>query len=101
MTTTIKLIGLPWWVSVKEFACQCRRHGFNPWVGKIPWRKEWEPSPVLLSGEFHGQRSLAGYSPWDHKESDTTQQLNNNKIKLSNMSVTSHSSPIFVCGEAP
>ena len=37
---------------------------FNPWVGKIPWRREWQPTPV---GEFHGQRSLAGYSPWGHK----------------------------------
>ena len=42
---------------------------------KIPWRREWLPSPVLLPGESHGQRSLAGYSPWGHKESDTTKQL--------------------------
>ena len=45
------------------------------WVREIPWRREWQPTPVLLPGEFHGQRSLAGYSPWDHKESDTTEQL--------------------------
>ena len=37
---------------------------FNPWVGKIPWRREWLPTPVFLPGEFHGQTSLAGYSPW-------------------------------------
>ena len=53
----------------------CRRHGFNPWVGKIPWRREWQPTPVFLAGESHGQRSLAGYSPWDHKELDTTEWL--------------------------
>ena len=41
-----------------------RRHGFDPWVGKIPWRREWPPTPLFLPGESHGQRSLAGYSPW-------------------------------------
>ena len=45
--------------------------GFNPWVGKIPWRRDWLPTPVFLPGEFHGQRSLAGYSPWGCKELDT------------------------------
>ena len=52
---------------------QCRRPGFNPWVGKILWRREWLPSPVFLPGESHGQRSLTGYSPWGCKESDTTE----------------------------
>ena len=52
---------------------QCRRPGFNPWVGKIPWRREWLPTPVYLPGEFYGQRSLAGYSPWGCKESDMTE----------------------------
>ena len=50
----------------------CRRCGFNPWIGKIPWRRKWQPIPVFLPGEPHGQRSLAGSSPWDHKESDAT-----------------------------
>ena len=45
------------------------------WVRKIPWRKEWHPTPVFLPGESNGQRSLASYSPWGHKESDTTEQL--------------------------
>ena len=45
------------------------------WVRKIPWRREWQPIPVFLPGECHGQRSLAGYSPWDCKESDMTEQL--------------------------
>ena len=54
---------------------QCERPGFNPWVGKIPWRRKWQLTPVLLPGKFHGWRSLVGYRPWDHKESDTTEQL--------------------------
>ena len=53
----------------------CKRHRFDPWVRKIPWRKKWQPTPVLLPGESHGQRSLAVYRPWNHKESDTTEQL--------------------------
>ena len=51
---------------------QFRRHRFNPWIRKIPWRRAWQPTPVLLPGESHGHRSLAGYSPWGHRESDTT-----------------------------
>ena len=52
-----------------------RRPGFHPWFGKMPWRREWLPTPVFLPGESHGQSSLAGYSPWGFKESDTTEQL--------------------------
>ena len=59
----------------KESVCQCRKPGFDPWVGKISWKKKWQPTPVFLPGEFHGQRSLAGYSPWGPKESDLTEQL--------------------------
>ena len=44
-------------------------------VGKIPWRRAWQPTPVFLPGESHEQRSLAGYSPWGHKESDTIERL--------------------------
>ena len=68
-------IGLPWWLSGKESACQCRRHrrrGFNPCIRKIPWGREWKPAPVFLPGESHGQRSLAGYNPQGQNESDTT-----------------------------
>ena len=60
----------------EEPACQCRRHMrcmFDPWVGKIPWRRKWQPTSLFLPGESHGQRSLAGYSPWGHRESDTTE----------------------------
>ena len=59
-------------VRAKEPTCQCRRRkrcGFIPWVGNSPWRRAWPPTPVLLPGESHGQRSLAGYSPWGRKES--------------------------------
>ena len=45
----------------------------DPWVGKIPRRRKWQPTPVFLPGRSHGQRSLPGYSPWGHKESDTTE----------------------------
>jgi len=51
-----------------------RRPGFNPRVGKIPWRKALLPTPVFLPEEFHRQRSLAGYSSWGHKELDTTER---------------------------
>ena len=62
----------------QEFACQCRRHegcGFDPWVGRIPWSSRWHPAAVLLPGEPHGQRSLAGCRPSGHTESDTTECL--------------------------
>ena len=72
--TPTPILGLPWWLSSKEFACQCRGHRFDPWVRKIPGRRKWQPTPVFLPGKFHGQRSLAGYSPWGRKESDTTEQ---------------------------
>ena len=67
----------PWRPSGKESACQCRRRRFDPWVGKIPWRRKWQPTPVFLPGESLAQRSLAGYSPWGRKESDMTEWLNN------------------------
>ena len=54
------------WCSGKYSACQCRRlrrYGFDPWVRKIPLRREWQPTPVFLPGESHGQRGLVGYNP--------------------------------------
>ena len=54
---------------------QCKRPGFNPRVRKISWRGEWQPSPVFLPGESHGQRSLAGYSPWSCKVSEYPIQI--------------------------
>ena len=52
-----------------------KRHRFNPWVGKIPWRREWQPIPVFLPGKYYGQMSLVDYSPWGCKESDTAEPL--------------------------
>ena len=54
---------------------RCMRHWFNPWIRKIPWRRAWQATPVFLPGESHGQRCLAGYSPWGHKESDMVEEL--------------------------
>ena len=68
----------------KESTCQCRRHKrreFHPWVGKIPWRRKWQLTPVFLSGKFHVQRSLVGDSPWSHKQSDTTERRSTQKQK--------------------
>ena len=49
------------------------RHEFDPWVGKIPWGRAWQPTPIFLPGKFHGQRIVADYSPWGHKELDMTE----------------------------
>ena len=68
-------IGLPWWPRQWRISLQSRRPGFDPWIGKIPWRREWLSTPVLLPGESHGQRGLVGYCPWGHKESDMAERL--------------------------
>ena len=63
------------WTELKESACQWkrhRRHRFDPWVGKIPWRRKWQPTPVFWPRKSHGQRNLVGYSPLGHKELDMT-----------------------------
>ena len=63
--------------SGKESTGQCRshkRHGFGSWVGKILWSKKWQPIPVFSPGQFHGQKSLVGHSPWGDKELDMTEQ---------------------------
>ena len=57
---------------VKNLPANC---SFDPWVGKMPWRRKWQPTLVFLPGESLGQSSLAGYSPWSHKEQDMTEQL--------------------------
>ena len=62
----------------KEPACQCsryKRHGFDPWVRKIPWRRNWQSTPVFFPGKFPKQRSLVGYSAWGHKKSDMIEEL--------------------------
>jgi len=67
--------GLPWWLRWERSRLQCRRLRFDPWVGKISWRRQWPPTPVFLPGESHRQRSLAGYILWGHKESDMIEWL--------------------------
>ena len=62
----------PWWLSGKEFTCQCRSHEFDPWVERIPWKKKQQPTPEFLPEKSYGQRSLAGYSPWGSQKSDRT-----------------------------
>ena len=62
----------------KEHARQCKRHKrhrFDPWAGKIPWRRKQQLTPVFLPGKFHGERSLAGYSPWGRKELDSIEHM--------------------------
>jgi len=66
---------------------KCRRPRFNPWTRKIPWRRKWQPTPVFLPREFHGQRSLAGCSPWHREELDTTEQLRLYSQKLNHLGV--------------
>ena len=66
ITQLLGMYALPRWLSGKELACQCRRckrHRFNPWVGKILWRRARQPPGVFWLGEFHGQRILVGDSP--------------------------------------
>ena len=61
-----RILGLPLWLSWQTICLQCRKPGFSPWVGKIPWRRERLPTPIFWPGEFHGL-----YRPWGHKELDT------------------------------
>ena len=78
---TINMIfGLPWLLSNKESTCQCSRIGFHPWVGRVSWRRKWQPTPVFLPGKSCGQRSLAGYSPWGLKQSDTTERPSTQRL---------------------
>ena len=81
------MYALPWWGSLYHYVraslvaqmvknlSAVQETGFDPWVGKIPWRREWLPTPVFLPGEFHEQGSFVRYSPWGHKELDTTERL--------------------------
>ena len=68
-------VGFPGASEVKASAWNAGDLGSIPGLGKIPWRRKWLLTPVLLPGESHGGRSLVGYSPWCHKESDTTERL--------------------------
>ena len=73
------MLGFPGGASGKESACQCRRRkrcGLDPWVGKIPWRRKWQATPIFLPGKFHGQRSLGGCSPRGRKKLVRTEPWN-------------------------
>ena len=73
---TPNILGLSPWLSGERTHLQCRRcrrSRFDTWVGKIPWRRAWQPLPVSLAEQSHGQRSLVGYSPWGCKESYTAE----------------------------
>ena len=78
------------WRSGKESACHCRRlrrHGVYPWVGKIPWSRKWQPTPVCLPGKFHAQRGLAGYSAGGLKEPDSTEYACTMSLRTCTMSL--------------
>ena len=70
------LLGFPGGADGKESARNARRLGFDSWIRKISWSRKQQPTPVFLPEEFHGQRSLVGYSPWGHKEMDMTEGAN-------------------------
>ena len=78
-----KIWGFPKFWAQQRIHLNCRRPRFNPWVGKIAWRREWQPTPVFFPGELHGQKSLAGYSPHGHNELDTTDWLIFDLLSLS------------------
>jgi len=81
-------LGLPQWLSGFRICLQCRRHRrlrFDTWVGKIPYRRKWQSTPVLLPGKFHRQRNLAGYSPMGKKELDATKHLHEQTMHISTL----------------
>ena len=80
----VKGRGFPGGTDGKESVCQCKRcsgHGLSPCIGKILWRRKWQPTPVYLPGGFHGQRSLVGYSPWGRIESNTAECARSEHMK--------------------
>ena len=65
------MTGFLGWLSSKESACNAGDTGSVSGTGRFPWKRKWRPTQVFLTGKSHGQKSLVGYSPWGHKESDT------------------------------
>ena len=87
LLTFATLTGLPGWRrrhSGKEPTCQCRRRRFNYWVRRIPWRWKWQLTPVFLPGKSHGQRSLAGSSPW------SCERVGHNSVTKQHIVITTH-----------
>ena len=76
-------MGFPGSSEVKASACNAGDPGSTPGLGRFPWRRKWQPTPVFLPGESHGRRSLVGYSPRGRKESDTTERLHFHFLSLS------------------
>ena len=77
--------GLPRWCSGKESAWQCgrcKRHGFDPWIGKISWNRKWQPTPAFFHGKFHIQRSLESYSPWGRTLNTYACVISNSDIQI-------------------
>ena len=68
--------------SSKKSICKCKKCRFDPWVGKIPWKRKQQPTPVFLPGKSHGQKRLVGYGPWVYKELDTTELLSTHSFCL-------------------
>ena len=91
---------LPRWLRGEEFTCYCRvcgRHRFDPWGGRIPWRRKWQPTPVFLPGKSHGQRGLAGCRPQGFKELDTAEGLSTHSQALSCCTLVSCCIPDHHC----
>ena len=100
---TKSINGLPRWLSSQQSAYQHmspRKCRFDPWVGKIPRRRKWQPTPVFFPGKFHGQRSLVGYSPWGPKESDMTECLHFTHFILYHWRRKWQPTPVFFPGES-
>ena len=81
----VELKGLLWWLSGKESACQCGRHGFGPRIRKIPWGVKWQPTPVLLPWKSHGQRSLETCTPWCYKKVGHHLLIKQQQVDLKNI----------------
>ena len=77
-------MGFPGGSDGKESTCNVEAW-FNPWVGMIPWRRAWQPTPVFLPGESPGHRSLEDYRSWGHRESDMTEQLSTASVSLADL----------------
>ena len=75
------------WSRIHLLSRRCR---FSRWLGKIFWNRKWQPTPIILPGKSHGQRSLVGYSPWGCKESDMTEQLNKKNMLMITAKLTMH-----------
>ena len=87
-TVSGPVLGLPWWFNSKESTCQCGKHMFSPWVGKIPGRRKWQLTPVFLPGKSHRQRSLVGYIAWDYKRMGHDLVTNNTVLETKDSVIT-------------